>query len=69
MAEHYNANDRYRGGSFEARLNPKCVNPELNAKLGPRMPSRDGLLGGVKEPGVTRRRAVIGLPPRFDNKG
>lgn len=58
-----NLNDRYTDGSFEPRLNPKCVNPELNAKLGPRFPPGD------KKPGNDRRRSLIGLPPKFDNKG
>jgi hypothetical protein len=62
----YNLNDRpMPGGSMATRLNAKIVNTELNAKLGPRMPSRsnDG------EPGKGRRREVIGLPPRLENKG
>lgn len=63
MGERYSANDRYRGGSFEERLSPKLVRTELGGKLGqinPREP---------KEAGNARRRSLIGLPPRFDNKG
>jgi hypothetical protein len=34
-AEKYDLNVRYWGGSMEPRLNPKCVDRELNAKLRP----------------------------------
>jgi hypothetical protein len=33
MAERYSVNTRYWGGSAVPRLNPKCVDTSLNAKL------------------------------------
>lgn len=54
------------------RLNPKIVNRELNAKLGPRLPSplvRETSTGSVPEEGKARRRSVNLLPSRFDNAG
>jgi hypothetical protein len=38
MAEKYDVNDRYWGGSGTPRLNPSCVDPRLNAKLRPDWP-------------------------------
>lgn len=61
MALKYNVNDRYMGGSCDPRLDAKIVNTELNAKLGPRFPPKE------REPGVMRRRAVIGVPQKLEN--
>jgi hypothetical protein len=74
MGYRYNLNDRIFGGSMEPRLNPKVVERQLNAKLGPERPQplvrETSLRGCIEEKGTrTRgpvRRSLIGLPPRFD---
>jgi hypothetical protein len=66
----YNMNDRpVPGGSMEPRLNPKIVERQLNAKLGPRLPEplvRETTSRGAFNVGsnATRRR-LAGLPERF----
>jgi hypothetical protein len=71
----YSANDRYRGGSFEGRLNPEINYRDLNVKASPfrkgglPVRSTSGAAGCVYEerPGIRRR--TIGLPSKFDNAG
>jgi hypothetical protein len=71
MAEKYDVNDRYWGGSGEPRLNPRCVDARLNAKLRPDWPSPGvrATSGGnpVPEPNRSRRldRENTNLPGRF----
>jgi hypothetical protein len=66
----YNLDDRFMpGGSFEPRLNPKIVDRQLNAKLGPPMPQpvvRSTTGGSTVSFGsnASRRRSA-GLPDRF----
>lgn len=50
----------------EPRFEPKISNPQLNQKLGPRMP-----LGqqSIPEPNKAQRRSVIGLSPRLEREG
>ena len=71
MGYRYNLDDRIFGGSMEPRLNPKLVEPQLNAKLGPERPrplARETSTGCVYENGRTARRGRIGLPSRFDRE-
>jgi hypothetical protein len=67
MAERYNVNDRYWGGSMEPRLNPRCVDPRLNVKLRPSWPSPMVRATGepIQEQNDFNRRGIIGLPDRF----
>ena len=71
MSEKYDLNDRYWGGSGEPRLNPRCVDPRLNAKLRPDWPSPGVRATGggnpVSEPNRGRRldRENTNLPGRF----
>jgi hypothetical protein len=58
-------------GSFTDRLNPKLVDRQLNAKLGPERPkplARETSTGCVYENGRAARRGRIGLPSRFDRE-
>lgn len=69
MGYRYELDDRDLGGAMEPTLNPRIVNRQLNAKLGPTSPNplvRDTSNGGLAENGAARRRAAIGLPSRFD---
>lgn len=72
MGYRYRTGDRIFGGSMEPRLNPRIVERQLNAKLGPDFPRpmvRQTSDGSVGEQGSTaRRRGVTGLPPRFDRE-
>ena len=67
----YNLNDRpVPSGSMVPQFNPK-IDPRLNVKLGPsEWPSplvkQTSSGGALRETAVTRRRAAIALPPRFD---
>ncbi len=49
----------------DPRFNPKISNPQLNQKLGPRLPTGQS----YPEPNKSQRRSVIGLSPRLENKG
>lgn len=57
------------GGSFEPRLNPKIVDRQLNAKLGPAMPQplvrETTSRGAVPLGSNSARRRSAGLPDRF----
>lgn len=66
----YNLNDRpMPGGSFEDRLNPKITERQLNAKLGPKMPSplvrETSSSGAVPLGSNASRRRSAGMPERF----
>jgi hypothetical protein len=68
----YSVNQRYWGGDGEPRLNPKCVDRELNAKLRPSWPSpmvraTSGARGVPEPPDGKRRldRENTNLPDRF----
>lgn len=50
--------------AVEPRFNPKIVNTELNAKLGPRYPTGQT----APEPNKTKRRSVIGLSSRLEKE-
>ena len=49
----------------DPRLSPKIANPQLKAKLGPRLPTGQT----APEPNKSQRRSVIGLSPRLESKG
>jgi len=58
------------GGSMSPRLNPKIVETQLNAKLGPRVPAiRETNNSALNLTNNSLRRRNIGLASRFDNKG
>ena len=68
MGYRYRTGDRVFGGSMEPSLNPKLVERQLNAKLGPDRPRplvRETSSGCVAENGKGARRELIGLPGRF----
>lgn len=73
MGYRYRTGDRVFGGSMEPVLNPKLVETQLNAKLGPDRPRplvrETSTSGSVASTGPgAARRALIGLPSRFDRE-
>lgn len=72
MGYRYQTGDRTFGGSMEPRLNPKLVERQLNAKLGPVRPSplvrETSGKGCVYENGKEARRELIGLSGRLSRE-
>lgn len=71
MGYRYNLNDRDLGGSMTPRLNPRIVERQLNAKLGPERPRplvRETSTGSIAGHGTTARRERIGLPGRLERE-